>query len=310
MFGFTAFVSSTAVNLLKTESEKGQIRKAFSTYLSPDLVAELSKNPDKLKLGGERREITVLFADIRGFTTMSERYKDKPEELTVLLNDLLTPLTNEIMDQKGTIDKYMGDAIMAFWNAPVDVSNHPRIACEAAINMMSALEVLNQDLIGSGRIVDPLKIGIGLNTGDVTVGNLGSEQRFDYSCLGDAINLGARLEGLSKSYGVPIIIGEATHNSFDQPPDGAEMVLLDRVIVKGKTIPVAIYGIIPHENFATNWCADHNAFMGLVGHKSWVEAESALEQLKTLENYPVELLEQAVYRTENKISQERQMTTK
>ena len=310
MFGFTAFVSSTAVNLLKTESEKGQIRKAFSTYLSPDLVAELSKNPDKLKLGGERREITVLFADIRGFTTMSERYKDKPEELTVLLNDLLTPLTNEIMDQKGTIDKYMGDAIMAFWNAPVDVSNHPRIACEAAINMMSALEVLNQDLIGSGRIVDPLKIGIGLNTGDVTVGNLGSEQRFDYSCLGDAINLGARLEGLSKAYGVPIIIGEATHNSFDQPPGGAEIVLLDRVIVKGKTIPVAIYGIIPHENFATNWCADHNAFMGLVGHESWVEAESALEQLKTLENYPVELLEQAVYRTENKISQERQMTTK
>ncbi|MDA0831097.1 MAG: adenylate/guanylate cyclase domain-containing protein [Proteobacteria bacterium] len=310
MFGLTAFVSSTAVSLLRTESEKGQIRKAFSTYLSPDLVAEISKNPDKLKLGGERREVTVLFADIRGFTTMSEGYKDKPEELTVLLNDLLTPLTYEIMDHKGTIDKYMGDAIMAFWNAPVDVPNHPRIACEVAIGMMIALEVLNKELISSGRIAEPLKIGIGLNTGEVTVGNLGSEQRFDYSCLGDAINLGARLEGLSKAYGVPIVIGEATYDVLDRPPAGAEVVLLDHVIVKGKSIAVAIYGIIPEQGFPTGWCADHNQFMDHVSDENWKEAEVLLGALQDRDDYPAELLEQCAYRVEQKSSAVRQMHIK
>ena len=310
MFGLTAFVSSTAVSLLRTESEKGQIRKAFSTYLSPDLVAEISKNPEKLKLGGERREVTVLFADIRGFTTMSEGYKDKPEELTVLLNDLLTPLTHEIMDQKGTIDKYMGDAIMAFWNAPVDVPNHPRIACEVAIAMMIALEVLNKELMSHERISQPLKIGIGLNTGEVTVGNLGSEQRFDYSCLGDAINLGARLEGLSKAYGVPIVIGEATYDVLDRPPIGAEIVLLDHVIVKGKSIAVAIYGIIPKQGFSTGWCADHNKFMHHVAEDNWDEAGSLLEILKNRDDYPVELLEQSSYRVQQKSSAVRTMQTK
>ena len=310
MFGLTAFVSSTAVSLLRTESERGEIRKAFSTYLSPDLVAEISKNPEKLKLGGERREVTVLFADIRGFTTMSEGYKDKPEELTVLLNDLLTPLTHEIMDQKGTIDKYMGDAIMAFWNAPVDVPNHPRIACEVAIAMMIALEVLNKELMSHERISQPLKIGIGLNTGEVTVGNLGSEQRFDYSCLGDAINLGARLEGLSKAYGVPIVIGEATYDVLDRPPIGAEIVLLDHVIVKGKSIAVAIYGIIPKQGFSTGWCADHNKFMHHVAEDNWDEAGSLLEILKNRDDYPVELLEQSSYRVQQRSSAVRTMQTK
>ena len=310
MFGLTAFVSSTAVSLLRTESERGEIRKAFSTYLSPDLVAEISKNPEKLKLGGERREVTVLFADIRGFTTMSEGYKDKPEELTVLLNDLLTPLTREIMDQKGTIDKYMGDAIMAFWNAPVDVPNHPRIACEVAIAMMIALEVLNKELMSHERISQPLKIGIGLNTGEVTVGNLGSEQRFDYSCLGDAINLGARLEGLSKAYGVPIVIGEATYDVLDRPPIGAEIVLLDHVIVKGKSIAVAIYGIIPKQGFSTGWCADHNKFMHHVAEDNWDEAGSLLEILKNRDDYPVELLEQSSYRVQQRSSAVRTMQTK
>ncbi len=311
MFGITAFISSTAVSLLRTESERGQIRKAFSTYLSPDLVAELSKNPDKLKLGGERREISVLFADIRGFTTMSEGYKDKPEELTVLLNDLLTPLTNEIMDLKGTIDKYMGDAIMAFWNAPVDVPNHPRMACQAAIKMMFALEELNQNLIGSGRIKEPLRIGIGVNTGEVTVGNLGSEQRFDYSILGDAVNLGSRLEGLSKAYGVPIVIGEASFNGLDQDPDDGRVVMLDHVIVKGKSIPVAIYGIIPTGFMdSLDWCDTHNQFMQLIEAGDWNEAETCLKNLRLAKDYPTELLEQVEYRYENRVSGARQMTTK
>ena len=311
MFGITAFISSTAVSLLRTESERGQIRKAFSTYLSPDLVAELSKNPDKLKLGGERREISVLFADIRGFTTMSEGYKDKPEELTVLLNDLLTPLTNEIMDLKGTIDKYMGDAIMAFWNAPVDVPNHPRMACQAAIKMMFALEELNQNLIGSGRIKEPLRIGIGVNTGEVTVGNLGSEQRFDYSILGDAVNLGSRLEGLSKAYGVPIVIGEESFNGLDQDPDDGRVVMLDHVIVKGKSIPVAIYGIIPTGFMdSLDWCDTHNQFMQLIEAGDWSEAETCLKNLRLAKDYPTELLEQVEYRYENRVSGARQMTTK
>ena len=311
MFGLTAFVSSTAVSLLRTESERGQIRKAFSTYLSPDLVAELSKNPDKLKLGGERREISVLFADIRGFTTMSEGYKDKPEELTVLLNDLLTPLTNEIMTLKGTIDKYMGDAIMAFWNAPVDVPNHPRIACEAAIKMMHALSELNESLMSSNRISEPLRIGIGVNTGEVTVGNLGSEQRFDYSILGDAVNLGSRLEGLSKAYGVPIVVGEASHDIFDKPLEDAEVVLLDRVIVKGKSIPVSIYGIIPVGlEWSLNWCSLHNRLMQEIDNESWGDAKSLLSELESLDGYPEELLERAVYRIENSTSDARKMTQK
>ena len=311
MFGITAFVSSTAVSLLRTESERGQIRKAFSTYLSPDLVAELSKNPDKLKLGGERREISVLFADIRGFTTMSEGYKDKPEELTVLLNDLLTPLTNEIMALKGTIDKYMGDAIMAFWNAPVDVPNHSRMACQAAIKMMFALEELNKKLIDSGRIKEPLRIGIGVNTGEVTVGNLGSEQRFDYSILGDAVNLGSRLEGLSKAYGVPIVIGEASFDGLDKDPDDGRVVLLDHVIVKGKSIPVAIYGIIPTGFMdSLDWCDTHNRFMELIDADNWSEAENCLTELRSAASYPQELLEQVEYRIEHRVAGARQMTTK
>jgi adenylate cyclase len=169
---------------------------------------------------------------------------------------------------------------------------------------------LNRDLIGSGRITEPLKIGIGLNTGEVTVGNLGSEQRFDYSCLGDAINLGSRLEGLSKAYGVPIVIGESTYDVLDQPPADAELVLLDHVIVKGKSISVAIYGIIPHQHFSTDWCADHNELMAFVERDAWEDVEIVLNRLRKSESYPGELLDQAVYRAENKISEVRQMTTK
>ncbi len=243
--GFSTFIiyfGNTFANYLRDANEKKQIRGAFSQYLSPALVEQLANDPDKLVLGGETKKMTFLFCDVRGFTTISESFKSDPQGLTRLINRFLTPLTNEIINVNGTIDKYMGDCIMAFWNAPIDVESHEKLACDATLRMHKAMAELNavrkEEAKAENKDFLELKIGIGLNTGGCVVGNMGSDQRFDYSVLGDSVNLAARLEGQSKSYGVKTVIGPETYESVK---DTYATLKLDLIAVKGKKEAVTIF---------------------------------------------------------------------
>jgi adenylate cyclase len=223
-------------NFARENRLKKQIKKQFEHYLAPDMVKKLQKNPKLLILGGETKRLTFLFSDIRGFTPISEKYKSDPQGLTVVINNFLTPMTDIIMKNGGTIDKYMGDCIMAFWNAPLDVKDQEILAIKSAKQMRTKLKQLNKD----GVFDPPLNIGIGINSGEAVVGNMGSEQRFDYSVLGDAVNLASRLEGISKNYDTTIIIGEDTYRPIK---DEFKFYKLDNVQVKGKSNKVAIYSI-------------------------------------------------------------------
>jgi len=231
-------------SFVREQAQRRQIRSAFGQYLSPALVAQLAQSPEKLVLGGEEREMTIMFSDVRGFTTISESYKHDPQGLTTLMNRFLTPLTNAILARKGTIDKYMGDAIMAFWNAPLDDSEHQLNACEAAVDMLDRIEVLNKqrelEAQDGGHAFIPINVGVGLNTGTCVVGNMGSDLRFDYSVLGDSVNLASRLEGQSKEYGFPIIVGSKTALAVK---DRFAILELDFIMVKGKKEPEVIYAI-------------------------------------------------------------------
>lgn len=219
---------------------KRQLAGLFGQYIPPELVDEMSQSPEEFTLDGESREMTVLFSDVRGFTTISEGMD--PKQLTQLMNALLTPMTRVIHKNRGTIDKYMGDAIMAFWGAPLADSEHARHALYAAIDMMKELKIMQQEFKQKGW--PPVNIGIGLNTGSMNVGNMGSEFRMAYTVLGDAVNLGSRLEGLTKNYSVNIIVSEATREAVP------EFVFreLDLVRVKGKNEPVAIFEPVGHKN--------------------------------------------------------------
>ena len=240
----------TFANFAREERQRRQIRHAFSHYLSPDMVDELTKDPDRLKLGGEAREMTILFSDIQGFTGLSEKYD--AATLTTIINKLLTPLSNEILEGKGTIDKFMGDCIMAFWNAPLQDPNHARDACHVALKMAAAMDPINKRLQAEmeeeGHEFNGVKVGIGINTGIVCVGNVGSDQRFEYSVLGDDVNLASRLEGQTRTYRIDIVIGEATAK---QVPEMAH-VELDLIIVKGKTKPVRIFALVGDQDIASD----------------------------------------------------------
>ncbi|MFQ5783273.1 MAG: CHASE2 domain-containing protein [Alphaproteobacteria bacterium] len=241
---FVLYSILTYMNYVREETERRQVRDAFSRYMTPALVEQLAANPDRLKLGGEMRDMTLLFCDIRGFTGISETYKTDPQGLTRLINRFLTPMTDMILERRGTIDKYMGDCIMAFWNAPLDDEDHARHACSSALTMIAGIGALNDTLKAEaeaeGRPYLPIKIGIGLNSGECCVGNMGSEQRFDYSVLGDAVNLASRLEGQSKTYGVDIVMGE---NTQAWASDYAALEL-DLIRVKGKDEAVRIYALL------------------------------------------------------------------
>ena len=225
-------------NFARENRLKLQIKKQFEHYLEPKMVKKLQKNPDLLKLGGETKELTFLFCDIRGFTPLSEKYKSNPADLTRVINKFLTPMTDIIMKNNGTIDKYMGDCIMAFWNAPIDTANHKELAINSALQMIDKLKELNNNN-GFGDN-NNINIGIGINTGKCIVGNMGSEQRFDYSVIGDSVNLASRLEGVSKNYDATLVVGEDTYKDISTLYNFKK---LDEVTVKGKSNKVTIYTI-------------------------------------------------------------------
>jgi adenylate cyclase len=232
-------------NYFREQQQRQQIRSAFGFYLSPPLVEQLARSPEKLVLGGEERRMTILFSDVRGFTTISEHYKDDPQGLTQLMNRFLTPLTNAIIERKGTIDKYIGDAIMAFWNAPVDDDEHEANACDAALEMLARAEVLNGELKreaeASGGVYMPLRIGIGLNSGPCVVGNMGSDFRFNYSVLGDTVNLASRLESRTKDYRLSLVIGSRT---ADRAKEKFATMEIDLIQVKGKKQPELVFTVL------------------------------------------------------------------
>jgi adenylate cyclase len=245
------YLSMIFSSFVREQAQRRQIRSAFGQYLSPALVEQLAQSPEKLVLGGEEREMTIMFSDVRGFTTISESYKNDPQGLTALMNRFLTPLTNAILARKGTVDKYMGDAIMAFWNAPLDDAQHQLNACEAAVDMLERIDVLNKqreiEAQDGGHAYIALNVGVGLNTGTCVVGNMGSDLRFDYSVLGDSVNLASRLEGQSKEYGFPIIVGSKTALAVK---DKFAILELDFIMVKGKKEPEVIYAIAGREDTA------------------------------------------------------------
>jgi adenylate cyclase len=235
----------TFVNYFREQKQRQQIRSAFGYYLSPHMVEQLAKSPEKLVLGGQERRMTILFSDVRGFTTISEHYKDDPQGLTRLMNRFLTPLTNAIIERKGTIDKYIGDAIMAFWNAPVDDDEQEANACDAALEMQARAAALNvelkQEAEANGGKYMPLRIGIGLNTGPCVVGNMGSDFRFNYSVLGDTVNFASRLEARTKDYRLPLVIGSRTAEGAKTKFATME---IDLIQVKGKTQPEAVFAVL------------------------------------------------------------------
>jgi len=287
---FIIYFGNTFANYLRDANEKKQIRGAFSQYLSPALVEQLADDPDKLVLGGETKKMTFLFCDVRGFTTISESFKSDPQGLTKLINRFLTPLTNEIINVNGTIDKYMGDCIMAFWNAPIDVEGHEKMACDATLQMHKAMKELNdireEEAKAENKKFLELKIGIGLNTGGCVVGNMGSDQRFDYSVLGDAVNLASRLEGQSKSYGVKTVIGPETNESVK---DTYATLQLDMIAVKGKKEAVTIFTLLGDSIFKQssefkNLESKHKKILENYFNQKWEECLKEIKTAKTLCN--------------------------
>ncbi len=260
--------------------QKQQIRKQFQSYLSPDLVAKLIKDPSLLKLGGEEKELSIMFTDVRGFTSISEHYGRDVQGLTSIMNRYMTAMTRTILETGGTLDKYIGDAQMAFWNAPLDETKHCKDAVRAALEMLGSLDAFNDSIKEEG--VPPFGMGIGINTGVVVVGNMGSEQRFDYTCLGDAVNLSSRLEGQSKNYGVLIVLGPVTAERVE----GEYFTLeLDCIAVKGKKEGVTIYTVFynPDSTVAADWLLareQHNAMLKHYRNQDWNQATLLVNELK------------------------------
>jgi adenylate cyclase len=244
------YLATSLNSYIETESDRNRVRSAFGHYVAAPLVEELARHHEKLRLGGETREVSVLFADVRGFTKISEGLD--AEELIRFLNRLFTPLSDVILAERGTIDKFMGDAVMAFWNAPLLDADHARNACTAALKMLSELDKLNAlwaaEAASRGEVPQPVRIGIGLNTGACCVGNVGSPQRFDYSILGDVVNVASRLEEATKTYGIPIVAGERTAAAA---PDLA-FLEIDAAMMRGKERPERIFALLGDETVAAS----------------------------------------------------------
>lgn len=238
------YATKTGHRHLIEEIRGREIKRIFSTYVTEKIVNELVKNPEMARLGGERKEVTILFADIKGFTSFSERHE--PEEVVAILNEYLKTMTDVVFRWDGTLDKFVGDAVMVFWGAPTEQGNHAELAVRCALDMMNKLKKLRQKWISEGR--EPIDIGIGVNTGEVVVGNMGAEgKKMDYTVVGDHVNLGARAEGLTRHYDSHIIITEFTYARLKEVLNRrighVDVKRLDSVRVKGKENPVTIYGI-------------------------------------------------------------------
>jgi adenylate cyclase len=261
------------VKFISEYLQKQQIKKQFGTYLSPDLVAQLQRQPDLLKLGGTEQELSIMFTDVRGFTTISEHYGKDVQGLTSIMNRYMTAMTKAILENKGTLDKYIGDAQMAFWNAPLDNPSHAKDAVRTAFTMLKSLEDFNNEIKEEG--IPAFGMGLGINTDTVVVGNMGSDQRFDYTCLGDGVNLASRLEGQSKPYGVKIVIGPKTASYVK---DEYQIVELDLIAVKGKTEPAKIYTVFPFHDILGE--TQHIKFLELYRQGHWEVAEKCAIDLK------------------------------
>lgn len=264
----------------KELTQKLQIKKQFGSYLSPDMVERLQKNPDLLKLGGDSRELSIMFTDVRGFTSISEHYGADVQGLTKIMNRYMTAMTAKIIDNNGTLDKYIGDAQMAFWNAPLDDPDHVKNAVRTALLMMGSLNAFNEEIAKEG--VPAFGMGLGINTGVVVVGNMGSDQRFDYTCLGDAVNLASRLEGQSKPYGVKIVLGPQT---AEQVKDEYFILELDCIAVKGKKQGVRVFTVLEPdtEDKILQWFTvkeQHEIMLTNYRAQDWVGAAKLCGRLK------------------------------
>jgi adenylate cyclase len=261
---------SYGVKFVSEYLAKQQIKKQFGTYLSPAMVEKLQKNPELLQLGGEERELSIMFTDVRGFTTISEHYGRDVQGLTKIMNRYMTAMTAKIIENEGTLDKYIGDAQMAFWNAPLDDADHARNAVRTALQMMESLDAFNAEVTAEG--IPAFGMGLGINTATVVVGNMGSDQRFDYTCLGDGVNLASRLEGQSKPYGVKIVLGSRTAELVSDTYPVAE---LDCIAVKGKKEGVKIYTLAPDTE-------QHQQFLDLYYAGEWKKAMTLIPLCKNV----------------------------
>jgi adenylate cyclase len=259
--------------------QKQQIKKQFGTYLSPAMVEKLQKNPELLQLGGESRELSIMFTDVRGFTSISEHYGADVQGLTKIMNRYMTAMTAKIIENEGTLDKYIGDAQMAFWNAPLDDADHAKHAVKTAMEMLGDLERFNREITDEG--IPPFGMGLGINTGSVVVGNMGSSQRFDYTCLGDTVNLASRLEGQSKPYHVAMVIGPLTN---EYVKDAYFTLPLDCLAVKGKKDGVNIFTVLGENSRVPvgykNARNEHNTMMNAYRAQRFIVARSMAMGLK------------------------------
>jgi adenylate cyclase len=281
----TLFVATTVLHYFRTEGEKRQIKGAFQHYVAATVVEEIMGDIDQLRLGGEKRELTVLFSDIRGFTTVSEQIP--PEEMVKLLNTYLTRMTQKVFDNHGTLDKYIGDAIMAFYGAPIALEDHALLACQTALDMMKELMALRTDWVREQKPL--LDIGIGINTGPMIVGNMGSEERFDYTVIGDAVNLGSRLEHLNKTYGTNILLSEFTYEHVKDADLKVRQVDVARV--RGRKEPVGVYElIIPGRYTSLDWLQEFERARLLFEHGATAKARPVFDELADDLNDPVSRL--------------------
>lgn len=270
---FIVWAGSIFMRFIMEFKLKQQIKKQFGTYLSPAMVEKLQKNPGLLQLGGESRELSIMFTDVRGFTAISEHYGKDVQGLTKIMNRYMTAMTQAILDSQGTLDKYIGDAQMAFWNAPLDDKDHALHAVETGLTMLGSLKAFNDEVTKEG--IPAFGMGLGVNTGTVVVGNMGSTQRFDYTCLGDSVNLASRLEGQSKPYGVKFVIGPITR---EYVKDVYPTLELDCIAVKGKKEGVKIYTVF--EKATRVYSKSHDSFMTYYRERNWKKARELGIDLK------------------------------